>query len=426
MTRLSIGIVSKLEHAQRTKQALEMLGHSVTLIKSDPGTTIPMSLDVIVLRTQSSSHDMDARVRAIERDADDPRIVIHANSVTEAKRKVAAIVGDTAPEEKEEEPMLQCNSATDSVRDVLKYVGILWSRAGNMAGPDFLAIAREIGFGHANYDMARASVDNLWSFSGSVGRAFRHIRDQNVDQDGYVTDTVAYHETCFGAVPTGKGRRFPIVVLSTRELTEAERDHLMTQLQAAENYNNSQVTLHGDVEGVNMTNESRQPMHSECGGYAAYFHSTRKEWNVRNKGGGKAVPGYTCLPNRAAVKRAFEQLSSAPTPAPEPKRRPAPPKVVPVPARAVGERSPTAEADAMVRVGILYAELRTAMREAAILEFEGADGGVVVIPALTHFRFRSMHGCSVAGDEGSTVTRAASEVTCPSCIETLTEIGLWS
>lgn len=112
MTRLSIGIVSKLEHAQRTKQALEMLGHSVTLIKSDPGTTIPMSLDVIVLRTQSSSHDMDARVRAIERDADDPRIVIHANSVTEAKRKVAAVVGDTAPEEKEEEdnaPVQQCD-----------------------------------------------------------------------------------------------------------------------------------------------------------------------------------------------------------------------------------------------------------------------------------------------------------------------------
>jgi hypothetical protein len=453
MTRsLKIGVISKKEHAKQTKRVLEQDGHEVILLGGNlRGKVIPPSCDVLLLRTCSASHDADSQVRKALRDETDPRVVIHAKSVSEARRKVAALANPPEPEEVQPQPQpqeeqMQTPNATTAVKDVLRHVGIVWSRADLTCARDFLTIAREIGFGLTNFSTASAAAQNLWSFSSSqgangsrgLGRAVRTVREQNVDSEGLVSEDAPYHETCFTAVPAGRGRSFVVVVLTTRALTDAEKQHLMGRLQTLENTKSSPPQLHLETpRGVNMTNESRAPMHTSCESYRAYYHKGSGTWNVRTAGPNRrTVPGYASLPNRASVLRAFKELlandeaAATPAPAPEPKRRPAPPSgstsATPVPARTVGERSPMAEADAMVRVGILYAELRAAMREAAILEFEGGDGGVVVIPALTHFRFRSMHGCSVAGDESSTITRAASEVTCPSCIETLKEIGLWS
>jgi len=87
---MNVGIVSKASHAKSHIQALRRAGHKVTLLGGGPKVSMPSSLDVIVLRTDSCAHTAFGAVMREKRRAGGRPVIIE-NGVTAIVDAVEAL-----------------------------------------------------------------------------------------------------------------------------------------------------------------------------------------------------------------------------------------------------------------------------------------------------------------------------------------------
>jgi molybdopterin-guanine dinucleotide biosynthesis protein A len=272
---IKVGIISKKAHAKSHVKAMLAQGYDPVLLGGLPSINVPQSLDALVVRPASCSHQGSELGAKIAKSRDIP--VIFENSVT---RIMAALNDHFNPLQQladvQEEAMSAPNNCREAMQQAIEAGGLFFPRLMDQSVTQIVDVLQGVGLVRGQKARKRAldAFENVNTYNDRTrGGAFSRLLKENVDDDGFVTEGCNYAEHAFWWLST-KNQTGVMPILAKVALT----DEQLETLAGMTGYHTT------SPKGAKKMKSPRQQVDStpiKGEHHRAYYNRRQERWSVR-------------------------------------------------------------------------------------------------------------------------------------------------